>query len=82
MTATGIREALYQFDAMVGESRVPPNSNLAIVVEAARAYADLLDRGVELGTAWETSATGKYPAIMVDRPGRYFVASVEEGESP
>ncbi len=32
-------EALYQFDVMVGELRVPDNSNLQIIVGAARKYA-------------------------------------------
>lgn len=32
-------EALYQFDVMVGESRVPDDSNLQIIVGAARKYA-------------------------------------------
>ena len=33
-------EALYQFDVMVGESRMPDSSNLEIIVKGARAYAN------------------------------------------
>lgn len=74
MIASEIREALAEVDR---DAWWEPTM-AARLIEAARAYADLLEKGQEVIA--RDRLTGWNPVMEVSEPGRYLVVRV--GESP